>query len=218
MKRLFFTLLTASVLLTACQSDKTSDQSTESTETTDASQEGFVFQPAFTDLTWTAFKTTARKEVNGTFKEMEIKPGSEAGHVTDILNGLTFSMKTSSVFSNDAGRDAKLIANFFGTMTGTEYIKGKVTSVEGNDDGGTAKIAITLNEVEHEVSATYTRMGKVISLETSLDMAHWNATTSIEALNKVCELLHTGDDGVSKLWPDVKVVVNSTVKGDVPAS
>jgi len=40
-----------------------------------------------------------------------------------------------------------------------------------------------------------------------IDLASWDAQNAVDELNKVCKDLHIGKDGVSKLWPDVKVVI-----------
>jgi hypothetical protein len=36
-----------------------------------------------------------------------------------------------------------------------------------------------------------------------MDITNWNPLDALASLNKVCEILHTGRDGVSKTWSDV---------------
>ena len=47
-------------------------------------------------------------------------------------------------------------------------------------------------------------------MNANMDITNWNALDALAALNKVCEILHTGADGVSKTWSDV--ALNITTK------
>jgi hypothetical protein len=38
-----------------------------------------------------------------------------------------------------------------------------------------------------------------------MDLKNWNALEALASLNKACEALHTGPDGVSKTWEDVAI-------------
>ncbi len=39
--------------------------------------------------------------------------------------------------------------------------------------------------------------------------ANWNGDDAIASLNKVCEYLHKGEDGVSKLWSVVELNIEA---------
>jgi len=57
------------LLISACNSN-TNTESGETTETTADSVQFYEYQRAFTKLTWTAYKTTAKIGVNGSFDEL----------------------------------------------------------------------------------------------------------------------------------------------------
>jgi hypothetical protein len=172
----------------------------------------FVYQPEYTSIQWTAYKFTKRVGVSGTFNSYEVQLGSNTTTPKNALTGLNFTIATSSNDSKNEERDGKIAEHFFGTMMNTENITGEVISVSGTDTAGKAKVAITMNSITHEVDADYSIAGGKVKLNTSLQMADWKAESSISALNKVCEALHTGEDGISILWPDVDVEVVSTLR------
>jgi hypothetical protein len=50
-----------------------------------------------------------------------------------------------------------------------------------------------------------------IALSGVIELGNWSAQPNVDALNKVCYDLHKGADGVSKLWPEVKLEVSTTL-------
>ncbi len=179
----------------------------------------YEYQRAFTQLKWTAYKTSAKLPVGGSFSTFDVTTGSSQGSVADLLTGLTFRIDISSSNSGEEERDGKIAQHFYAKMLNTTEITGKITAVEGEATSGKANFTIKLNEVSHEVEGTYTLEDKTLTLEATLDLNNWKAEEAIASLNTVCKDLHTGEDGVSKLWPDVQVTVTSTLKSvDVFAS
>ena len=122
MKRIAFLLIACTISIIACKDEKkediTTDQASEITE-------NFVVKPEATTVKWTAYKTTDKKAVGGTFTTLnfETKSGSSP---EEALNGLDFSIPISSLFTNDETntRDAKIKDAFFGAMLDTEFLKG----------------------------------------------------------------------------------------------
>jgi hypothetical protein len=211
MKHIILASLALSFFFSACKNDKTSTGETESV----ANIETYSIQPAFTTLEWTAYKTTARIGVSGTFSNIKIEPAVEDGDLKELLVGLKFSIDVASTDSKNEERDPKIIEHFFGTMIETESIDGEIVSINGNDSAGTARISLRFNGHTHEIDGNYTKDGLSIELKASVAMGDWKAEPSIAALNKVCDDLHKGEDGISKLWPDVDIVVKSTLKQNV---
>jgi len=186
------------LLISACNSN-TNTESGETTETTADSVQFYEYQRAFTKLTWTAYKTTAKIGVN-------------YGTVTALLDQLEFSIPVSTTNSENEERDGKIVASFFGSMMNTESIAGKFTSVAGNDTSGSIRIEISMNDIAYEVDGTYAADGNKVTINTSLHLGDWKAEPSVDALNKVCDDLHKGEDGVSKLWPNVDIVIETSLK------
>ncbi|MFT5512441.1 MAG: polyisoprenoid-binding protein YceI [Bacteroidia bacterium] len=199
--------------LSACNSNtKTQDTDQNAGDTTVQAQQFYEYQRAFTKLTWTAYKTTARVGVSGSFDAFEITPGVSYGTVPALLDQLEFTIPVASTNSANEERDGKLVATFFGSMMNTENITGKFTSVAGNDTTGTIRILIKMNDIEYEVEGAYLADGNKVGIKASLHLGDWKAEPSVGALNKVCDDLHKGEDGVSKLWPDVDITIESSLK------
>jgi YceI-like domain len=197
-------------LFTACNNtSKSPSNSDNETNTNVDSTSDYRYQGEFTTLKWTAFKTSARLPVGGAFTNFDVSPGKAHGSVTSLLNGLKFKINVSSSNSGDEGRDQKIAKFFYGKMVGTTSISGTITEVKGDDVAGMATISITMNEVTHEINAPYALSDKTLRLNAMIQLGDWKAKRAIKSLNKVCKDLHTGEDGVSKLWPEVEVAVES---------
>lgn len=158
-------------------------------------------------LTWTAYKTTDKVPVSGTFNEIDIT-APEAETVEDAIKGISFTISTESVESNDEERNGKIVEYFFMEIV-TPYIEGKVTSVDLKNNKAT--VLISMNSIEVPVEGTLTVDGDSFKFEANIQMASWDAESGIQALNEVCSELHTGNDGVSKLWSEVTIGFSGTL-------
>ncbi|MGB0392212.1 MAG: YceI family protein, partial [Salibacteraceae bacterium] len=148
--------------------------------------------------------------VGGTFDTYEVHNTIASNSESAVFENATFTIVTSSVNSGNEERDPKLVDYFFKSMVSTDTISGKVVKISEAVEGkGAAIISLTLNGETHEENAVYTLEGTVLTLSATLKMEKWNASNAIAALNKACELLHTGDDGVSQLWDEVDVEIST---------
>lgn len=211
MKNIFLLSL-ATVLFTACSPKKSSTDNTAETDAVAETPQFYEYQRAFTKLTWTAYKTTAKVGVSGSFNDFTVNPGVSYGTVSTLLDQLDFTIPVASTNSANEERDGKIVASFFGSMMNTENITGKFTSVNGNDTSGTVRILINMNDIGHEVDGKYIADGNKMTITASLHLGDWKAEPSVAALNKVCDDLHKGEDGVSKLWPEIDIVIESSLK------
>ena len=114
-------------------------------------------------------------------------------------------MNTASVETNNEERNGKVAAHFFETIE-TETIEGSIKSL---GDNGKAIIEIEMNNIAVEIEGDYSLNGSAFKFESIIDVSAWNALSGISALNKICEELHTGEDGVSKLWSEVKLTLQT---------
>lgn len=153
------------------------------------------------NVKWTAYKTTDKVPVSGKFNEVIIENIKKGTSVKDAVNGTTFKIPVSSIFTNNPDRDGKLKDFFFKTMIKTIYISG---SVELNDDYK-GNLAITMNGITKKLPITYSITNQLVKIEGVMDLKSWNAQTALESLNKACIDLHKGADGISKTWDEVKV-------------
>ena len=197
--------------LTSCGSDKKEEK--KGTDKKEVKKEKksdakFVLSDAKNKVKWTAYKFTEKTPVGGEFRKVNITGGGEGNTVKEAINNAEFSIPISSVFTKNSDRDYKIKKYFFGIMKDPELLSGKLM-VE-NDSVG--HVHLTMNGVTSKLPFKYAIDGKKFSLTTTMDVAKWNAQSSIDSLNSVCNDLHKGLDGVSKLWSEVAINVNSTFK------
>ncbi|MGY6650425.1 YceI family protein [Wenyingzhuangia sp. IMCC45574] len=198
MKKIALILL-AVVTLTACK-----DQKKEATTTTDPNTVQLDAETVI--VNWVGYKFTNKTGVKGQFQKVNVTGNKPAATLTEALNGVEFSIPVSSIFSNNGVRDAKLKSLFFGLMDNTALLSGKVTSASAT--GGI--VSLTMNNETHDLPFTLETQGKTSYLKATLDINAWHAETALASLHKACELLHTGEDGVSKTWNlvDIDAVLN----------
>jgi polyisoprenoid-binding protein YceI len=159
-------------------------------------------------LEWTAFKFTERKGVTGTFKEINIDGMASSEDPKTLIESLSFSIPTSSVETENPERNGKISKQFFGTIS-TENITGEVKTL---GKGGKAVIAIKMNGMSKDVTGDYTLNAGTFVFKAAIDVVDWNAGNGIAALNAICKDVHTGTDGVSKLWSEVDLSFTTVLK------
>ena len=153
-------------------------------------------------VNWTGYKTTSKIPVTGQFKTVEIANSKEAETALGALNGTTFKLPVSSLFSGDEDRDGKLKTLFFGVMDATVALTG---SLNLNEDG-TGSVQLKMNNVTKDIPVTYILSGQLIELSGSLDIVNdFQAQAALESISKACFELHKGPDLVSKTWSEVGI-------------
>ena len=160
---------------------------------------------------WTAFKFTNKTGVGGVFDKVELSENNEYNQPADALENMAFNIPISSINTNNPERDEKINIYFFGALDNTESISGKVISHEGTDREGDVLISITMNDKSAEIGMKYFVDGQTLTINGAIDVNDWEAIAGINALNSICKDLHTGDDGESKLWPDVDIEVTAVL-------
>ena len=157
-------------------------------------------------IKWTAFKHSAKAQVGGAFKSSEVEGFTESQDLSTAVSGVTFKIPVNSTSTNDTVRDYKIVNSFFNTMVNTEFITGKIISLNNN---GSGLLAINMNnrEVEKKFKWEMDQATKEIYIKTSIDVLNWGAQSSLDALNEVCLEQHTGPDGKNILWPNVDITV-----------
>lgn len=206
MKRfLGVSLLFSLFILTACNSDKKTNKVTEVEKKSTAA---FAVSEATNNINWVAYKFTEKTGVKGKFKKVNVISGGEGNSIKEAIHNTEFEIPVSSIFTSDSSRDFKIRKYFFGIMPNPKLLSGKLM-IE-NDSMGYANI--TMNGMTEKLPFKYSIKGKEFSMSTEMNVLEWNAGQSIDSLNAVCEDLHKGLDGVSKLWPQVSINVSSSFK------
>jgi len=154
-------------------------------------------------VNWTAYKTTKKVGVKGSFKKINITANENGTSIKEAINNAEFSIPVSSVFTANSDRDSKIMRFFFRVMDNTAFLTGKLI-LETENSGN---VIIVMNGVTSKVPFTYTITNNKFSMNGIMNLANWNALPALSSLNKVCGDLHKGEDGVSKTWEEVALQI-----------
>lgn len=212
MKRIFLPIMAAALLIgaTSCGEKKSTDSKTEEqkTETLNQSKvksKTFSYNNDSTKIGWEAFKTTEKKGVKGQFSDFQILGTKDGSTPTEVFANASFVIQTNSVKTGMELRDDRIVNSFFNIFVNTATITGKVKSL----DDSKAILEISLNEITKDVPVTVVSKGNDFSLEGEIDLGLYNGQEAIDSLNYVCKDVHKGADGITKLWPNVKISVST---------
>ncbi|MDF4202610.1 YceI family protein [Maribacter sp. SA7] len=202
MKKIALTFASALLIVFASCKDAKKSEESKSVEATSEATEMFSLVQDSTKVSFTAYKTTDKVPVGGMFKKINFTKTNSGATAMETLNGTEFSIPVSSLFTNDptGTRDPKLLEFFFGVLKDTELISGVFKA-----DGDKSSIDVTLNGETQNIPLAYEMNGDKITFTGTMDLANWNAMDAVASINKACEILHTGKDGVSKTWSEVAV-------------
>jgi len=200
-------IISLAFLLTGCSSNSPKEGGLVSVQKiSETPVNDYIYTLGEVTIKWTAFKHSAKAQVGGKFKSAEVKGFKESTSLNTSISGVTFNIPVSSTSTNDEVRDYKIVNSFFKTMVKTDFIIGKILSV---DENGYGKLAINMNgqEVEKQYKWEIDQITKEMYIKTSIDVLNWGAQSSLDALNEVCLEQHTGPDGQNVLWPNVDITV-----------
>ena len=153
-----------------------------------------------TKVNWTAYKTTDKVAVGGSFTEIELKDTKQGETPQQVLEGARFSIPVSSLFTNNPERDAKLKEFFFMIMKDPDFLAGEIHSKEGN-----TTLLLTLNGITKEVAVETSFENNKFTVTGTLNLEDFGAQDALASINKACFDLHKGPDGVSKTWSEVGI-------------
>ena len=166
-----------------------------------------------TKVSFTAYKTSDKLPVGGIFKKINIIKSTSGATALEALNGTIFSIPVSSLFTNDATktRDPKILEFFFGVMENTTLISG----VFKVSDDKKCSIDVTLNGKTENISLEFKQTSDLsYTFNGIMNLEDWDALNAVSSINKACEALHTGPDGVSKTWSEVTVQAEILLQKD----
>ena len=207
MKRsiLYSVLLFTIIYLSGCKSDTKSESTIAIEKEIPKSSAKFSLSEATNKIGWTAYKTTEKIPVNGEFKKVNITANGEGNTIKEAIHNTSFSIPVSSIFTKDSSRDYK-IRKFFFSFMDTSLLSGTLEI----SSASTGIANIKMNGITNKVPFEYTIIDNVFSMQSTIDINKWNAKAAIASLNKVCEELHKGADGISKTWDEVALNITST--------
>lgn len=187
----------------SCNNENTEANSTEPTAEVceySINNEGIKF-------IWTAFKTTAKIGVNGSFDKLKVSNNGSSTEIPALILNTKIKIALASINSDNPERDAKLVESFFGKLANTESFTGIVQECNGDNNSGNLVVLLNINKIDHAVAMTYTFADDLLEIAGTLDLLDWKAEDALESLNQACLDLHKGDDGVSKTWSDMEIKV-----------
>lgn len=186
------------ITFTSCKKEEKTETPVETKEEV----KGLTIVNDSTKVKWTAFKTTEKVGVNGSFTEIELKDVKTGNSPEEVLEGVAFSIPVSSLFTNDATgtRDPKIKSIFFGTLKNTELLSG-ILNFRDNQ----LFMTLSMNEVTKQIPLEYTFENNLFTMKTTLNLNDFGAQNALLALSKACFELHKGADGVSKTWDVVDI-------------
>ncbi len=153
-------------------------------------------------LKWTAYKTTEKIAVSGSFKKnnWSSKPAST---INDLVKSLKFKIETDSVDSNSWVRDKRIFKYFFKKMINAQFIQGQGVSFQPKEKKSTIEIIMNgqktpiVFETKITDDHSFELLGEIDVLK------NFKMNTAYKSISKACEKLHAGADGVSKTWTNV---------------
>ena len=205
MKKSFSTILALALFVSfiSCKEKQKVNVKEEST-----AEKFFVVEPKTTTINWIAYKTTDKVPVKGQFTKLKIEQPIKGKTALEALNNLKFSIPVSSLFTKDTIRDGKLKKFFFGVMDNTELISGTIHI--NNETSGS--VDLEMNGVSQILPITFFTSDQMVTIDAVMDLDNWKAQNALISLNEVCKELHTGADGVTKTWSEVKIEIATYLK------
>jgi polyisoprenoid-binding protein YceI len=162
---------------------------------------------------WTAFKTSAKTPVKGSFKKLDVtSPKGGASTLRGVLERSSIAFDPREIETGDTARDATLRAAFFGLWK-EKRIAAKILSAELNsaETSGALSVRITANGVRREIPMKLGALEAAASalprftVEGQIQIADFDLQGPFATLHGACEKLHAGPDGVSKTWDTVEI-------------
>ena len=104
----------------------------------------YKIEPGSEHVEWTAFKTSQKIGVTGSFSGVEFTHQKKAETIQGLFESISFKIETEMLQTGLPLRDIKIAKYFFGHMLGEGNITGKVTKFLGQE--GKAHAMIEMNK------------------------------------------------------------------------
>ncbi len=215
MNKAIITLIVCSLFMTSCKKEQNKEsKNTKKEETKETIQKNqFSIDANATEINWTAYKTTAKTPVKGVFTSLKIDNPINSDEKKNTFENLEFSIPISSFYSKNEIRDNKIKKLFFGFMENTELISGNFSNIVGDNKKGTMFLNLKMNNETVVVPMQYTITDNIVSLNGTIkDLLDWKMEKAFNSIHKACEILHTGEDGISKTWQEVAINATAVLK------
>ena len=200
------------IVFVSCNNRKNKENTGEQIVTEDPS---YRLDVEKTKVIWNGYKTNDKIKVVGYFSDFTSnRDNKEFNSIEELVDGLEFSIKSSSSVSGDPIRDKNLQDHFFKYLTKDFVINGTLGSPINNDSidvvfevfGQTKKIRFGFKYIDTTPTSHLVKIKGSINLESQFD-----ALKAYNAISSKCYDLHKGADGISKTWKEVDVLVKAII-------
>lgn len=203
-KYLMFLLLVEGII--SCNNSDKKLYNTGSEQNQFYNEQQYTIDTSGISILWTAYKFTNKTAVSGTFNTYTFENKKASGTIETILKKSKLSISTATVNSDNPIRDFKLETCFFKVFNTTE-IRADITKAIERE----GVIDLKMNRISKKIPFTYDIAKDTIRLFANLNLTNWKGEEALKTLNTQCYELHKGADGISKLWPNVDVVIKIPV-------
>ncbi len=172
------------------------------------------------EVTWQAYKTTAKTGVGGKFTSIEYEPASLNGkNFKELLLGSTVKIDKSKISTGNDGRDKRLVESFFNIL-GDKFITAKIVDIKatskhekGKAKEGVITAMVTMNGKSVKVPMKYTYKDGDFKATGTIDLFDFGAFKALKSINQACYDLHEG-----KTWNDVQIGFHTKIKATLCSS
>ena len=201
------------IIFISCNSNKHNEVEKESAIT---EGDSYQFDIENTKVIWNGYKTNDKIKVVGYFNEFSCdRENQEFSSIEELVNGLQFSIKSSSSSSGDVMRDQNLKDHFFKYLTDDFVINGTLgipinDSIDVIFDVFGQKKSIRFGFYTYTVpSCPYD--DQIISIRGTINLVNQFNEIAYNSLHSKCVDLHKGADGISKTWEEVDIHIKALV-------
>lgn len=171
----------------------------------------YSYDSTSTTVRWISYKFTGKTPVEGKFESVLVNGTHSGASPLDVLTGAEFIIPVGSIQTGDTAKNKNIIDGFFANTTSQTAVNifGNVTAVSETS------VTFLLNFiVEKEIILECKWEGEKITATGTLSLEEFEAMDAVKKLNQKCKKNHTGEDGITKVWPEVMIIVETTLKKD----
>ncbi|MCE3039755.1 YceI family protein [Helicobacter anatolicus] len=156
---------------------------------------------------WTAYKTSEKVAVSGTFNDIKYKFGKKQNSIAEILEGATATINPLSVNLNDEVKNTNVRESFFAKFAKSDMIKVTFRNVIEGKDQGSILASVNMNGKTVKVPMQYSIKDGVLEAKGILDILEFGAKEAFKSLATTCHDLHSG-----LTWSQVEISFSAPVK------
>lgn len=184
-----------------------------------------------TSMSWTAYKTTEKIAVNGSFKNIKVKAPRKKKTIEEIVQKLYFSIDPNGVtIENKEEQETEkskkerdkinknIVKFFFKKLRPELKIKGRVKGMSSSQ----IYIDLKFNEIKKRVTLDYkyldpqiidTKNSMIpIKVEGSINLDDWKAQKPLHRLSVAGYDDVKGKDNIPIIWPTIDLKINAKFK------